>query len=481
VDIALEVLLPPFVACLVLTGIHTYLGLHVVSRGVIFVDLALAQIAALGATFAFLLGYDPHGTQGYFYSLVFAFIGAAIFSISRLKDQRIPQEAIIGITFAVASASAILIADRAPQGAEFVEAMLTGALLWVPWPTILKTAAIYAAIGVFHWFYRERFLMISLEPEKAEKQEWSFRWWDFLFYTSFGFVITSSVAMAGILLVFSFLVIPSVIAMLFGHSIRSRLVIGWTMGTLVSMIGLSLSYGYDLPSGPAVVCTFGACLVLAGTAHYLLGAERKMAALVRVGAAGAAVAGGLWLAFTTAAISSEHQGTPAAEILSGQPIDAASVAAESLAIIESSTGTPPPEAIARLLSVKEDVHRMMGTGELKVTEGAVQALARVDGDDVGELLEELAYHADDQWARLRAGEALLARRNPLGVEALINLLEADAPPFLQMQASEALQRATAQSIAFDPQGDDAAKDAAITAWRAWWQAHRGEPLPEAGG
>jgi hypothetical protein len=193
------------------------------------------------------------------------------------------------------------------------------------------------------------------------------------------------------------------------------------------------------------------------------------------------VAGGLWLAFTTAAISSEHQGTPAAEILSGQPIDAASVAAESLAIIESSTGTPPPEAIARLLSVKEDVHRMMGTGELKVTEGAVQALARVDGDDVGELLEELAYHADDQWARLRAGEALLARRNPLGVEALINLLEADAPPFLQMQASEALQRATAQSIAFDPQGDDAAKDAAITAWRAWWQAHRGEPLPEAGG
>jgi hypothetical protein len=286
--------------------------------------------------------------------------------------------------------------------------------------------------------------------------------------------------MAGILLVFSFLVIPSVIAMLFGHSIRSRLVIGWTVGTLVSMIGLSLSYGYDLPSGPAVVCTFGAWLVLAGTAHYLLGTERKIAALVRVGAAGAAVAGGLWLAFTTAAISSEHQGAAGAEVASGQPVDAASVAAESLAAIESSTGTPPADAIARLMSVKEDVHRMMGTGELKVTEGAVQALARVDGEDVGELLEEIAYHADDPWARLRAGEALLARGNPLGVEALINLLEADAPPFLQMQASEALQRATAQPIAFDPQADDTTRAAAISAWRAWWQAHRGEPLPTAG-
>lgn len=481
-DIALEVLLPPFVACLVLTGIHTYLGLHVVSRGVIFVDLALAQIAALGATFAFLLGYDPHGTQGYLYSLIFAFVGAAVFSISRLKDQRVPQEAIIGITFAVASASAILIADRAPQGAEFVEAMLTGALLWVPWPAIVKTAAIYATIGVFHWIYRKRFLMISMEPEKADRQEWNVRWWDFLFYMSFGFVITSSVAIAGILLVFSFLVIPSVISMLFAHTIRQRLIIGWTVGTVASMVGLSLSYGYDLPSGPAVVCTFGACLVLAGTAHYLLVAERKTAALARVAATGAAVLGGLWIAFTTAEMSLAGYQEASTEVMSEEPADPAEVAITSLAAIEGATGAPPPEVIQRLLSVKEEVHRMMATGELPVSESAVEALARApDGREVEELLEEIAYHADDAWARLRAGEALLARRNPLGVEALIDLLEADEAPFLQMQASEALQTATEQSIAFDPQADGDSRSEAIAAWRAWWQAHRGEPLPQTGG
>ncbi|MGH9463580.1 MAG: iron chelate uptake ABC transporter family permease subunit [Vicinamibacteria bacterium] len=480
-DLALEVLLPPFVACLVLMGIHVYLGLHVVSRGVIFVDLALAQIAGLGATFAFLLGYEPSGMAGYVYSLIFAFIAAAVFSGLRLSEQRIPKEAIIGISFAVASATTILIADRAPQGAEFVEAMLTGALLWAPWSLIGKTAVAYVLIGLFHWHYRKRFLALSLEPERAETEGWSVRWWDFLFYISFGLVITYSVPMAGILLVFSFLIIPTVIAMLFARSIIGRLVVGWMVGTLVSMVGLTLSFAYDLPSGPAVVCIFGCALVLAGIIHYLVGAEQKIAAFVRVGAGSAAVAGGLWLAFTTSAISSgEDHVDPTSEVVSGQPVDAVTVAAESLAAIESSTGTPPAEAITRLMSVKEDVHRMMGTGELKVSEGAVQALARVDSGEVGELLEEIAYHADDPWARLRAGEALLARGNPLGVEALINLLEADAPAFLQMQASEALQRATAQPISFDPQADSAAKAAAITAWRAWWQAHRGEPLPQPG-
>ena len=273
-ELALEVLFWPFVACLVVTGIHTYLGLHVVSRGVIFVDLALAQIAAMGATFAFLLGYEPGSNQGHFYALLFASIGAAIFSISRLKEQKIPQEAIIGITFAVASATSILLADRSAHGAEFVESMLTGALLWTPRDKIITTALVYAVIGAFHWHFRDRFLTISLDPERAEAEGWSIRWWDFLFYASFGLVITLSVSIAGVLLVFSFLVIPSVIAMMLSSTIRSRLLIGWTVGTLVSTVGLVLSYLYDLPSGPAVVCTFGLALTLVATARYVVGAER---------------------------------------------------------------------------------------------------------------------------------------------------------------------------------------------------------------
>ncbi len=479
-ELALEVLLPPFVACLVLTGVHTYLGLHVVSRGVIFVDLALAQIAALGATFAFLLGYDPHGGEGYLYSLIFTFIGAAVFSISRLKDERVPQEAIIGITFAVASAATILIADRAPQGSEFVEAMLTGALLWVPWSTILKTAAIYVAIGVFHWIFRRRFLAISLDHAGATAQGLSVRWWDFLFYTSFGFVITSSVAMAGVLLVFSFLIIPSVIAMLFAHSIRMRLILGWITGTVVSMVGLSLSYAYDFPSGPAVVCTFGLALLLAGLVRYLIVAERPLRAALNVAAVAVLVAGGLRLAFWTAAVTPRAEGVEAAaEETTSVVTDPATTAMAALGALESSPDEPPPEALAALLTVGEDLHRLMGTGEVEISEAAVTALATAaESRAANELLEEIAYHAADPWARLRAGEALVARRDVLGIEALIELLEAELPPFLQLQAAEALRQGTGQEFAFDPLGEPLAKRQALAAWRDWWEANRGAPFPD---
>ena len=478
-ELALEVLLPPFVACLVLMGIHVYLGLHVVSRGVIFVDLALAQIAALGAAFGFLLGYEPNGTAGYLYSLLFTFIAAAVFSVLRLSEQRIPKEAIIGISFAVASAGGILIADQSPHGAEFVQAMLTGALLWVTWPLIIKTAIAYFLIGLFHWQFRHRFLTLTLDPERAETEGWSVRWWDFLFYTSFGFVITYSVPMAGILLVFSFLIIPTVIAMLFARGIVARLIVGWTIGTLVSMVGLSLSYSYDFPSGPAVVCTFGAGLVLAGVIRYLIGAEQKIVALAKVAATGGVVASGLWLAFNVAAVSlGDEAGATATLPGTERMVDPAERATEALAEIADSKGEPPADAISRLLSVGDEVHRMMATGELKVSENAVTALARApQGAEVEELLEEIAYHADDPWARLRGAEALLAWRNVLGIEALIELLESDTPAFLQAQAAQALRRATGEDIAFDAQGEEAGRAEAIARWRTWWEVHRDQPLP----
>jgi len=477
-ELAFEVLLAPFVACLVLMGIHVYLGLHVVSRGVIFVDLALAQIAALGATFAFLLGYEPNGTASYLYSLLFAFIAAGVFSVLRLSEQRIPKEAIIGISFAVASAGGILIADQSPHGAEFVEAMLTGALLWVTWPLIIKTAIAYVLIGLFHWQFRRRFLALSLEPERAETEGWSVRWWDFLFYTSFGLVITYSVPVAGILLVFSFLIIPTVIAMLFARSIAGRLIVGWVVGTFVSMVGLSLSFAYDLPSGPAVVCTFGGGLVLAGVIRYLIGAEQKLAALMKVGATGTVLVGGLWLAISTAAMSQGDAHDDPETLVSDTAKVPAEVATEALVEIGGSQGEPPPDAISQLLSVKEEVHRLMATGELQVSENAVKALARAPkGNEVDELLEEIAYHADDPWVRLRGAEALLARRNILGIEALIELLESDTPVFLQAQAAQALGQATGEDIAYDAQGEETGKAQAIARWRTWWEAHRGEPLP----
>jgi zinc/manganese transport system permease protein len=261
----LAFLAAPFVASLILTGIHAYLGVHVVERGVIFVDLSLAQIAAFGAAIAILLpitGGDPHAPVVYWISLGFTFIGAAVFSTIRGHRARIPQEAIIGICYAVASAAAILAMSKATSESEHLKDMLVGNILAVSWNEVFETAGLYGAIGVFHYIFRKKFLAISLDHAKAEAQGLSVRFWDFLFYASFGFVVTSSVAIAGVLLVFCYLIVPSVAAMLYAETVGRRLAIGWTMGTIVSAVGVYLSLVLDLPTGATIVCTFGIVLAL---------------------------------------------------------------------------------------------------------------------------------------------------------------------------------------------------------------------------
>lgn len=261
----LAFLAAPFVASLILTGIHAYLGVHVVERGVIFVDLSLAQIAALGATIALLLpisGGDAHAPVTYWISLAFTFLGAFVFSTIRSRRARIPQEAIIGICYAVASAAAILAMSKATSESEHLKDMLVGNILAVSWPEVGKTAVLYGAIGAFHYIFRDKFLAISMNPKRAEASGISIKAWDFLFYASFGFVVTSSVAIAGVLLVFCYLIVPSVAAMLYADSIGRRLAIGWTMGTVVSALGVYLSLKLDLPTGATIVCTFGLVLII---------------------------------------------------------------------------------------------------------------------------------------------------------------------------------------------------------------------------
>src|SRR3977135_4146867 len=261
----LAFLLPPFVASLILTGIHAYLGVHVVERGVIFVDLSLAQIAALGATIALLLpvsGGDAHAPVVYWISLAFTFLGALVFSTIRSKRARIPQEAIIGICYAVASAGAILAMSKATSESEHLKDMLVGNILAVSWPEVTKTAVLYGAIGAFHYIFRKKFLAISMDAKRAEAEGISIKFWDFLFYASFGFVVTSSVAIAGVLLVFCYLIVPSVAAMLYADAIGKRLAIGWTMGTVVSALGVYLSLHLDLPTGATIVVTFGLVLII---------------------------------------------------------------------------------------------------------------------------------------------------------------------------------------------------------------------------
>jgi zinc/manganese transport system permease protein len=251
----------PLLACLILTGIHAYLGIHVIEREVIFVDLALAQIAALGATIAFLFGFELHGSETYWFSLAATVIGAIIFSLTRRRHEKVPQEAIIGIVYAMAAAAAVLILSRASEGDEHIRQILVGNILLVSVPEIVKMTVLYTLVMLFHGWFRKTFMLISTNPEGAFERGISVRTWDLLFYLTFGLVVTSSVQIAGVLLVFSFLIVPAVGAILFSSRLHVRLVLGWIFGVVASFAGIYLSYHLDLPTGAAIVCTFGGLLL----------------------------------------------------------------------------------------------------------------------------------------------------------------------------------------------------------------------------
>jgi zinc/manganese transport system permease protein len=266
----LDLILIPLVAALLILVINAYFGLHIIRRGVIFVDLAFAQIAALGSTVAFLLG--AHGDNPLSYSFAFGFtlLGALLFSFTRIEGQ-VTQEAYIGISYVVASAAVILLSSFTAEGAEHIKETLTGSLIWVTWPGVAKLAAVYVAIGLFHWLYRRKMLAVTFSPGEVR----NVRLWDFIFYLSFGIAITISVNLAGVLLIFSTLVIPAVIAFLYTDRFGSALLIAWLSGTIAILGGLAISFIWDITTGPLLVCAFGAVLVLAVLVRPLLRPARR--------------------------------------------------------------------------------------------------------------------------------------------------------------------------------------------------------------
>lgn len=266
----------PLFACLILTGIHAWLGIHVLSRGVIFVDLALAQIAALGAMVGLAIGLEPGTSGSYFFALAFTMMGALVLSLSRSRKGHIPQEAIIGIVYAVASAAGVVITSRVADvhGVEKIQAILLGrSIVWVSSAIVVKTAIVYAAIALLHWIFHKQFLLISQHEDQARERGMNLVLWDFLFYGSFGVVITSSVQIAGVLLVFCFLIVPGVMGAMWSRRIPIRLIIGWSTGLAASFIGLLLSY--DLPSGPVIVVIFGGLLLMSAAVHRIWFAENR--------------------------------------------------------------------------------------------------------------------------------------------------------------------------------------------------------------
>ncbi len=235
--------------CLILVGIHCYLGLHILARGVIFVDLALAQVAALGTTLAYLLGHDHADTAAYFISLGTTLIAALFFALSNRYKHKVSQEAIIGIMYAFASAAVVLTVDKMSHGAEHIKYALVGQLLWVTWGEVGRVFLIYSGVSLIHFACRKQLMAVSF----GKKASW---FWDFVFYALFGVIITSSVHVAGVLLVFAFLIVPSLLGQTFFSSTKARLIFGWSVGFILCFIGMILSYALDMPAGALIVVLF---------------------------------------------------------------------------------------------------------------------------------------------------------------------------------------------------------------------------------
>lgn len=261
----LEVMKWPLIACLLLPGFLVYLGLHIVRRGIIFVDLALAQVATLGTCVAILMHYEPNSTEAYLMSLGFTFVGAIVFTLTRSEEhQHVPQEALIGIVYVVAAALGILLLSRSAEGNEELRRTLIGDVLLVDPNRVMKTFGLFLGVGAVHFIFRRQFFALSFEPEKATAQRLAVRWWDFIFYALFGVVVTSFVQIGGVLLVFSYLIVPAVCANFLANKLSSLLVIGWLIATVSSVLGLAGSYKFDLPTGAAIVCVLGVALLLVG-------------------------------------------------------------------------------------------------------------------------------------------------------------------------------------------------------------------------
>src|ERR1051325_7818924 len=290
----LAFLWPAFLVAVTLVGIHAYFGIQVLARNVIFVHLAMAQIAALGATVAFMLGHPAQSFATYGYSLAFTLLAAVLLAVTRAWATRVPQEALIGVIYVVAAAAALLLIDRAPQGAEHLKQILTGNILTSGLNEVAVIVPLYTVVGLLHWLLR------------GQMSGTGALFWEFVFYASFGVVVTSSVAIAGVLLVFSFPIVPASIGVMFASSLARQVTLGWIVGTVASAAGLAASFAFDLPTGATMVCGFGGALAVAGLLYPFVRGDHQHAWRV-------AIATGRWFVFAILAGSGVHLGAgPAA-------------------------------------------------------------------------------------------------------------------------------------------------------------------------
>lgn len=412
----------PLLACFILVGIHAYLGIHVIARKVIFVDLALAQIAGLGAVYGVFIGLsfesDPWAIKGI--SVGFTLLGASLFAVTRTNNESIPHEAIIGIIYASALSLMVLLTSNLPHGAEEVQQMLAGSILWVTPAEVLQTAILYGLIGLVHVIFRRQFFALSNDIALKSPLTLSTKLWDFLFYATFGVVVTSSVGMGGVLLVFGYLVIPSVIGVMLAESLRSRLIIGWASGVLMSILGIIISYYGDLPSGPCIVVLLALLLIVMGVGLRLCDNKLRAAMLTQL-----IMLGGLMLAIIYAPalvrpyLESDHEQQHARRHRLEHHEDAATrqnrvknmllspnknEVLEGLNIIKTSEGD----------FLKPELLLLLSHSDAQVRESTAQIIAQKDWRDSVGPLKDAFSNEPDEFIRIEIAESILSLRDPAG-------------------------------------------------------------------
>ncbi|MCP4674470.1 MAG: metal ABC transporter permease [Deltaproteobacteria bacterium] len=430
----LDIMAAPFAECMVLVAIHTYLGIHVLRRRVIFVDLALAQTAALGTTVGFLFGITPETTAALIFSMVFTFIGAAIFALTRIRGERVPQEAVIGLFYAIMAASAVLVVQKT-HGAEHMDDILVGSILWVKWSDVGIAALAYAFIGLIHYIFKKQFLLISENPDEAYKRGMNVKAWDFLFYLTFGFVISFSVRVAGVLLVFVFLVAPAIMAFIITERLKPQLLIGWAMGTVVTTLGLLISYTADLPSGPTVVSFYGVVLVFGALLVYVFRAREKKRVLGWIGI------GSVLAAFTFMCIFGFGRW----------------LATTSLASSED------------LHHVEEEISRDEKAVKSIVADRRALAVQDMKNWFLGSIPEEKLnayYEIDDHDSRLEFIRTEIGTRPGPGLAMLVHFLDIERPTlFFRAEAVELLREKIGKDFGYDPEVGRGMNKAALDAMR----------------
>lgn len=481
----------PFLACLLMAGILVNFGIHVIERQVIFVDLALAQIAAFGAVYGVMLGWDIDentlAVRGF--SLAFAILGAAVFSLTRSKHEKVPHEAVIGITYAVAFAATILATSRLGHGAEEVDQLLAGSILFVRGSTIAWTALLYLVIGAFHFAMRRRFVLISVDPARAEAEGLRIRLWDFLFYVSFGFVVTSAVSIAGVLLVFSYLIIPAVIAVLFARRIWTRLLIGWAVGGFVSMVGVTVSYEADLPSGPVIVVAFAGALVTAALARALVVSPARGRTALKLAGGAAAL-----LLFVGASRLFEHE--EERELVPYLKSDVKSERLMALGTADQDEKAWPqvrpllpqllkdhePEVRARVaqliekrrdLSQLDALHELLRDPDDHVRETAVRVVRALGDVRSAKALTAAAAAEQDEYLRVEFGEALLELGDAHGFDLLLDVMKKGEAEQARKDAHEHFAAHAARDFPFDATLEGGARAEALRPFEEWCAANKG--------